>query len=319
MGKNDVAVKRWIGHAERFADLYNGTVFGGCQIIKPEELQQIKSESDLIFDDKNGKKKVVHKYRDVVMRWKNKMNLAVLACENQEKVHYAMPVRTMLYDSLSYVEQINQLWKQHKEDKSYVSDEEFLSHFKKEDKLRPVITLVLYYGEKKWDGSRDLHHMLHIADDPGEAEILRKLIPNYYINLIDVSRIGNSKVFRTDLQLIFGMLQYKNKKQELIKYVRENEEFFSKMDYETYCAAEAFLKSESKLRKIVPVGEGKEAVNMCKALDDLYNDGMERGMEQKAELMIHNMFLRGMSVENAAEIAGEDMEKVKQLYKEWKK
>lgn len=70
MGKNDVAVKRWIGHADRFADLYNGTVFGGCQIIKPEELQQIESESDLIFDDKNGKKKVVQRYRDVVMRWR---------------------------------------------------------------------------------------------------------------------------------------------------------------------------------------------------------------------------------------------------------
>lgn len=41
------------------------------------------------------------------MRWKSKAELAILAVENQERIHYAMPVRTMIYDGLSYAGQIS--------------------------------------------------------------------------------------------------------------------------------------------------------------------------------------------------------------------
>ena len=32
------------------------------------------------------------------------IRLIVLACENQDEIHYAIPVRNMLYDALNYVE-----------------------------------------------------------------------------------------------------------------------------------------------------------------------------------------------------------------------
>ena len=38
MGKADIAVKNWLNDRERFADLFNGTVFGGKQVVLPEEL-----------------------------------------------------------------------------------------------------------------------------------------------------------------------------------------------------------------------------------------------------------------------------------------
>ncbi len=41
MGKADIAVKNWLGNNERFADLFNGIVFGGRQVISPEELENI--------------------------------------------------------------------------------------------------------------------------------------------------------------------------------------------------------------------------------------------------------------------------------------
>ncbi len=40
-----------------------------------------------------------------------------------------------------------------------MTEDEFLSRMKKDDKLNPVITVVFYYGEKIWDGSRCLHDM----------------------------------------------------------------------------------------------------------------------------------------------------------------
>ena len=103
MGQSNAAVRQWMGNPKRFADLFNATVFNGEQVIRPEELEPADGEEDILMTDKNGKKQEVHRYRDIVMKWKKDAVLILLACENQAKVHYAMSVRTMLYDSLSYV------------------------------------------------------------------------------------------------------------------------------------------------------------------------------------------------------------------------
>ena len=102
MGKGNAAVRQWMSNPKRFADLFNGMVFEGEQVIRPEELEPADGETDLLLEDKNGKLQEVHRYRDLVMRWKRGGMLVLLACENQAKVHYAMSVRNMLYYSLSY-------------------------------------------------------------------------------------------------------------------------------------------------------------------------------------------------------------------------
>lgn len=58
-------------------------------------MQEISGGSDFVLKDKGGRKEEIHRYRDVVMCWKGKLDLVILACENQEKVHYAMPVRNI--------------------------------------------------------------------------------------------------------------------------------------------------------------------------------------------------------------------------------
>lgn len=70
----------------------------------------------------------------------------IFAIENQQKIHYAMPVRKMLYDALGYVKQCKEIASGHVV-KEYENDDEFLSRFKKTDKLIPIFTIVLYYGE----------------------------------------------------------------------------------------------------------------------------------------------------------------------------
>lgn len=98
MGKENAAVRQWMKDRNRFADLYNGYVFGGHQVICPEELEPADSEADILLADKDGKTREVQRHRDIVMRWTKGALLAILACENQAKVHYAMPVRNMLYE-----------------------------------------------------------------------------------------------------------------------------------------------------------------------------------------------------------------------------
>ena len=85
---------------------------------------------------------------------------------------------------------------------------------------------------------------------------------------------------QTDLQEIFGMIQCKGSKEKLIKYLREKGSYFRNVDEETYQAIREFLHSERILKGQIKKAEGKETVDMCKALEDLYNDGIEQGIEQ---------------------------------------
>ncbi len=57
MGKADVAVRQWLSDKERFADLFNGTVFQGEEVVLAEDLEEQKGESSLIVIDKKSAKR----------------------------------------------------------------------------------------------------------------------------------------------------------------------------------------------------------------------------------------------------------------------
>lgn len=302
MGRADVAVRRWLGDKERFADLFNGTVFQGEEVVLAEDLEEQKGESSLIVTDKNKNEKAVQKYRDIVMRWNGKLNLAVLAVETQDKIHYAMPVRNMVYDGLDYAEQVRKVQKEHKG--KYTISEEFLSGFNKEDKIYPVITLVFYYDTKKWDAAKDLYDMMGLEDEIKKHPLLKQYIPNYHINLVDAGRIEEGKQFRTDLHEVLGMLRYRGDKEGLQKYMSDHEPYFSNLDKDSYYAIGSFLQSKRLLKKIEENNrKGKEMrLDMCKALEELYADGIEQGKRDTAI----NLKKMGMTVDQIAQAVGED-------------
>ena len=74
--------------------------------------------------------------------------------ENRFKTHYAMPVKTGLYDFMNYSGQAEEAEKSYRtndeksdgKDSVPMSKAEFLSGFRKEDRLMPVISLVVHLG-----------------------------------------------------------------------------------------------------------------------------------------------------------------------------
>ena len=316
MGKGNAAVREWMSNPVRFSDLYNGIVFQGKQVVLPEELEPAEGETDILLEDNEQKVQEIHRYRDIVMRWKKGALLVLLACENQEKVHYAMTVRNMLYDSLSYAGQIQQLWKEReKEEKQKMTAPEFLSKWKKDDRLVPVITLVFYYDTEQWDGSTDLHGMLQWGE--GNQELLREYVPNYRINLVDAGNLEHLERFQIDLQEILGMLKCRGNKKELLDYMNKRESYFRNVDEETYQVMREFLHSEKMLKENVERIEGKETVDMCKALDELYNDGIEQGIERgMIRGTIETMKEFNISMEEAIERISKKFEITKEQAKE---
>ncbi len=304
MGQGNAAIRQWLGKRERFADLFNGVIFAGEQIVLAEQLELTDSEANILDLDKKGNPKEMRRHRDIVMKWKQQAELVILACENQERVHYAMPVRNMLYDSLSYTEQIQHMWKELPQNEKIIS-EEFLSKFRKTDKIHPVVTIVLYYGKEPWDGSVELYEMFE--EDFLCKDKLMRFIPNYRMNLIDVAHTKDVEKFQTDLQEVLGMLRYRNNKTELMNYINSNSEYFKHVDRDTYQVIRAFLNSEKMLKENVEMNKGE--TNMCQALQDLYDEGIEKGIEN----LILKKHMIGQSAEKIAEDLIEDLEKVQQV------
>ena len=162
MGKKDEKLRNFLEDETLYADLWNGGVFGGRQVVHADELEET---NPILLKANEGQSK--ERIRDVVMKEsRNGLKFVVWALENQDKVDYRMPARVMLSEALEYDRQIRKISnynkKQAKEqvatsenaEKISRNDGEFLYHYHKEDKICPVVTLVLYWGNKE-TGSRD--------------------------------------------------------------------------------------------------------------------------------------------------------------------
>ena len=47
MGKADVNVNIWLSEKKRFANLFNGVIYGGRQVILPEDLEEVNPVSSV--------------------------------------------------------------------------------------------------------------------------------------------------------------------------------------------------------------------------------------------------------------------------------
>ena len=173
MGREDVYENDYLDNAELFADLINGVLYQGEQVVRPQELSE--QDGELRSIQGYDVRKIL---RDKVRMWRGTA-LAILVVENQTKVDYRMVIRAMLSESMAYDKQ----WKKLKDNlkaedknernkpedkaenpqKGFLPPDEYLSGMRKKDKFIPVITVVVYFGkEKPWDGARTLHELLDV-------------------------------------------------------------------------------------------------------------------------------------------------------------
>ena len=294
----DTITKTYMKDNAVFADAFNYYVYSGRQVIKPDDLRELDTaESVIIFADdesdgshpketrtnkanSSGKNSsgrrgdtALHRYRDVlksaVFKRHGDIIYAILGIENQSNIHYAMPVRNLIYDGLQYGKQVSETTAKLKANKTHLRKREFLSGFRKEDKLTPVITLVLYFGVDKWDGAKSIHEML----DTKDPELL-KYVQDYRINLIEPAGIEPEELdkFSTSLREVLGYIKYANDKDKLLSFVT------ARPDQVIDVEAARVINTMTKTHLDIP-DDAKE-VNMCKAIEDLINDSKAEGMAE---------------------------------------
>ncbi len=113
-----------------------------------------------------------------------------------------MPLRHMVGDAFSYLKEYNEIAAGNQKDKNFASSDEFLSNMKKTDRLHPVISLCVYYGENPWDGPRCLMDMLEVPDE------IRPLVSDYRMNLTELRTSGALKFSDPDVNTVFEVSRF---------------------------------------------------------------------------------------------------------------
>ena len=276
MGTKDSKAKEYLSDNTRFSEICNYVLFDGEKVIKPEDLKECDTTEVLSVFGIDKKQIVKQKWRDLLksvsMKHTGQMYVILIGAEAQTDIHYAMPVKTMIYDALNYGEQVNEAKKRHRKNKDYRSSDEFLSGFTLDDKLTPVIKITLYLGTTQWDGPRSLAEMM-----PQMDERILPFINDYRINLLNPLEITEFSKFETGLRPLFELLKNASDEEKLNDLIT-NDETFTRVDVETVAAINLFVGTDIKY------DEKEEVVNMCKAWDDHkksgIQEGMQRGMQQ---------------------------------------
>lgn len=179
--KPDTVLKNYWNNNEQFADLFNAVLFDGRQVITADELEDLDTENSSVLEHRNYSESIIASRDNIKARKiasKHGVELVLLGKEDQEHIHYAMPMRIMGYDYGVYKKQYDCNATKYKTANG-LSEDEYLSKMKKDDKLIPVITVTIYYGEKPWDGAASLHEMLDIPEG------MEKFVNDYKILLVE--------------------------------------------------------------------------------------------------------------------------------------
>lgn len=270
MGKKDVLSKDYMSDNRKFADVFNYYLYDGEQVIKPQDLKE-KDITEMVFPYKDKHFVYpVEKYRDIlkqcVIKADSEYTYFLLGIENQSDIHYAMPVKSMVYDALNYASQVNMIAKEHRICKDKMGSDEFLSGFTKEDKLIPIITLVIYWGADVWNTPKSLYEMFWKTD----LKILR-FVNDYKINLIAPWQIKDFSRFHTEVGKVLEYINASKDLEKMKEVLEKNREYYLHMDIDSARMIELFGQTKLELKE----SEEEEEVNMCKAIDDMIQEAVE--------------------------------------------
>ena len=283
-----MAEKSLEGYNDVFADIVNGLLFQGGEVISAEEL-----EDRLPYAHYKADGKLREMERDVLKQWKTqKLRLALLGFENQTDPDPDMPLRVMGYDGAEYRAQLSE----------QKSGERF-----------PVITLVLYFGHnKRWGRATSLLERLSIP------EKFRPFVSDYKINVFEIAYLTQEQVnlFKSDFRVVADYFVQKRENGDYVpntqelKHVQETLRLLSVMTGD-HRFEEAYNDKNVE----------RSPCNMCDVLDRIENrgikegfkQGIKQGIEQKEAQFIQNMYRKGFSLEQIADVAEKTVEEVKSI------
>ncbi len=281
--KIDNIIKNYLSNNERFSDIVNYYLFDGKDIVKASDLKELDTTevntSGEIFE------KTRDLYKEINIKEDDKNTYILVGIENQTKMDYEMVARVMLYDSLSL----------RKEFKKRINN----------DKIKPVITIVIYYGNKKCNYPKCIHDYYKDIDDK-----ILKFIPNHHINLIEPYQMNDNDIekFKSDFKIVCDFMRNSFTLEGIEKIRKKN---YRDINKETIGLINYI--TESRLVYL----EEEDKIDMCKGLDEFAekykNEGKTEGALENEQKNIKTMHKNGFEPEMIAKALSLDINYVKEV------
>lgn len=147
---------------------------------------------------------------------------------------------------------------------------------RKEDRLHPVITLTVYYGEKQWDGPYCLKDM--IVEMPEE---IAAIFSDYKMNLLEVRNSDRYVFNNTDVQSVFEITR------DIFAghFERIQEKYGNK---ELGSDLLTVIGQMAGSKELIRMSRNREVNNMCTALEKLKEEGKMEGKKEVVLTMLQN-------------------------------
>ena len=141
--------------------------------------------------------------------------------------------------------------------------------------------------------STSLRFIRSWASDSGEQAIdfkgakeLMTLVPDFPIHIVDMARLQDETVFQTDLRTMVALFQKRNDKEAFKDYCDQCDEAYKLAGDGAMTLGE--LVESKELTKycdmaMVKKESGKEAVEVCRAITELIEDGRAEGRAEGRE------------------------------------
>ena len=280
MNRFDTVSNRFWYDPARFASFMNANLYAGKDIIQPDDLVPVDRRYD-------------HYTRDVIMKWTTDKQEMYLAIENQLVEDLTMPYRNAMYDMKSYESQIRRLKRNHRETRDLEDPLETISRIKKEDRLIPCITFVIYYGQEEWKHHKSLKDMF------GYKQINDANMLESRMNLVQICKDDPRRYKNRDIQMCIDIAQLMFQKDlETIK-----KRYRQKIDKEVVMMVCA-LTGSRRLESIISKEEGDE-IDMYKAIEEweeeiskqARNEGRLKGERKQILQFIQEMLEKGYTDE----------------------
>lgn len=297
---------------EYFADFINGCTYQGEQILKKENIRERKQVYTVNDQENPSSWSVI---RDVVMETEVdeglESTIVLIGVENQSNIHYSMPLKILKSDVANYMEQLERIIISHKKKKDLKSGNEYLSGFSVNDKIVPVFTYCVYWGEDEWDGPRCLKDMLDLENVPKEV---CELIGDYPLNLIEVNKFEHPEYFKTDLRIVFEFLKRRGDLDSMKKYVMEHEKELEHLQEDAF----DLICELSKIKGLKEIKNKfkneKGEIEMCRAFDEWARIERDAGRnEGKIEGGVFFLKKVGFSKEDIAKVCEISMIEVENI------
>ena len=244
MGEKDIAEKILMDNDDVFADIVNSLIFDGKPIVEEMNLINVKDKSQYKISGK-----IHEQERDAAKVIEcDGVKVMYVGIENQTDIDVDETIRVIGYDGTSYRGQL----------------------LGENEKKYPVVTLVLYFGERKWNRNKTLYETLDISEN------IKPFVNDYKINVFEIAYMTPEEVekFTSDFKIVADYFVQKRMKKDykpINKAIKHVDELLKLM---------TVLTGDSRFEEQIKEMHKEEGeIRMCEVLDKIENRGVDRGIE----------------------------------------